>query len=167
MSGGNRTRTCDLFCVREVHGSSTVSTPPHIVVGYPFYRHLLGYKCPLRPFIPLGDSGVANGCKWADEGWVTCIPVFEIFIQMPLSDQEELIRVLLWVVQKMGCRSYCVHGVHRTMGIARMNKKGMVIHRPGILIPSLIMYLSGIPNQHVRLFDSLITSMISGKNLWE
>jgi hypothetical protein len=57
------------------------------------------------------------------------------------------------------------------MGIAcqlhvRVNK-GMVIHRPGILIPSLIMYLSGIVNWHVQLFDSQIRSMISDNNLWE
>ncbi len=46
-----------------------------------------------------------------------------------------------------------------SMGIARQLhvriNKGMVIHRPGIRLPTLTLYLSGIANQYVRLFDSL------------
>ena len=58
-----------------------------------------------------------------------------------------------------------------SMGIARQLhvklNSGMVIHRPGIRIPSFNLYLSGIVNWHVQLFVFLFRSMISGKNLWE
>ena len=57
-----------------------------------------------------------------------------------------------------------------SMGIARQLHvritKGMVVHRPGIHLFSITFYLSGVVNRYLRLFDSLIRSMILGRNLW-